>query len=633
MKKVLLTLVAVFALCSVKAQTLFSENFNAMTGAASLSAAGWTTYSDNLTNHSNYSSINTSWDIVNFSNEYGVAAVSISYTNQTQDCDRWLITPAITIPDSGYAANFLTWGYTTGQYAEKVNVMISTTSTDKSAFTSVVDKTPHPASWDESLISLDAYVGQTIYIAFVNHGDGYYCALDNFSIKVPDQNAITLTELTIPTYNPINQNNNVTGVIINKGLAPLTEFDVDYTVNGVAAGVSHISGINVAYGQTYNFTHSIPFNLADEGTANITVTVSNPNGSTDENGENDNVLSTSVKMYDAVYAVNRTVLLEEFTGNKCGYCPGGYTRIQQALPGHNAIMVAHHAGYNDDALTCNENKALTWYYNSSNGTYAPALMIDRARLDPSSPGPVMGVGTANDISAYLSEREAVPCFLNLNLSNVNFDEASRQVTGKISGQFTRPIYNANTRLQVYLVEDSFLMSQADYDQGITVQDYRHMHAVRASVVGDNWGVAVSPDAEGNFEYSINWNMPAKHKAWRCHLVALVFDYNASDANNSEVMQCTEAEHFTAQYVGLDEVACNVNLNIFPNPSTNFVNVEASDMIAEVSVVNALGQVVYTNNTVNGESIRINTQNFSNGIYMVTVKTAKGISTKRFTVAK
>ena len=84
------------------------------------------------------------------------------------------------------------------------------------------------------------------------------------------------------------------------------------------------------------------------------------------------------------------------------------------------------------------------------------------------------------------------------------------------------------------------------------------------------------------------------------------------------------------------IALGVNENdlmvsIYPNPTSGNVRIEAHEM-SRISIVNALGQVVY-NKTVNGNEASVDMAQFGNGIYMVNITTANGTTVKRIVVNK
>lgn len=71
-------------------------------------------------------------------------------------------------------------------------------------------------------------------------------------------------------------------------------------------------------------------------------------------------------------------------------------------------------------------------------------------------------------------------------------------------------------------------------------------------------------------------------------------------------------------------------NIFPNPATDNLSIEASNKITEVNIYNILGVNVYNVQlTTNNEQLDINVSDFSNGVYFIKVKTENKEIVKRF----
>lgn len=640
MKKVLLTLAAVAMAAVSFAQTpVFYENFDNTPNRESYIfelPQGWTSIkNDNQPNNSQVNIFSDAWAVINFS-ESGKCATCITATSTNQGIDRWLITPAITV-ETGNVVEFLAGG---GGGPETISVLVSTNGgTNMSDFTeTIIDhRTISTDTWIAG--SLAAYAGQTVHIAIVAHtGDEYLLRVDEFKVFSPASHEIAAEALNLPSYAASGSDVTITGTIVNNGSENLTDFDMEYTVNGGTPVTQHVSGINVAYHQFYDFTFTTPMNEATSGTYTVAVTISNPNGEADFDATN-NTISGNVAVYSAADARERTVLIEQFTGNQCGYCPAGADRIAQAraqFTGKSA-WITHHAGYNQDALSNSFSSAMTFLYGGG-GTFAPAVGYDRTNFTGEE-GPVGSVASASDILATLNQANAVPCFLELSMNNVNFNEETRQITGTVNGHFTSNLDLSNAKLMVYVIEDSIILTQADYYNG-TQKNYKHMHTVRTSITG-TYGEAINVN-NGDFSYNIDYTLPAMttitgghyvNSAWRTHLVAFVYNYDSRDVNNCAVYNVAESQMLNASYVGIDEAGSDVVLNIFPNPATSFVTIEAGQQIEEVKVMNTLGQVVYTNNKVEGESINITTEGLSTGMYIATVKTATGISTKRFNVVK
>lgn len=623
MKKVLTVLAALMLAATMNAQVIFSEDFNGSTSIPT----GWSVIADSLENYSRFASYGQSWFITGFSEQYGNAALSISYTTTSAPCDRWLITPKIHIDQSGaipYSLSFLSWGYTTGQYAEQLKVMISTTDSNKTSFTLLEDLGSIDAGFAPHLIDLGDYEGQDVFIAFVNYGDGYYVAVDNVEIKVPEQNGLQLAQLNLPTYAAINSNVNVSGYAVNTGAQPLTSFDVTYTDGTNPVATYHVSGINVPFNGYTSFTHDVPYNTANPGTVNFTVTISNPNGVPSETG--DTVLSGSVQFYDPAATVARTVLLENFTTAQCPNCPSAHDRIHNALNGRNdVIWMAHHSGYYTDGMTCTEDEDYLWFYNDGGGTYAPAVMLDRNTANSSeSYTPVFFPDS--DVADYVQSASEAPAFVTVALGTTT---EGNTVNIRVRGTFSSDVNCSSPRINVFLVEDSIYATQS----GITGKMY-HMGVMRKAITG-TWGEALgcSTTAGSSYDKTYSYTVPSTNVLNHCKVIAFISNYNSNDPNDCAILNSA----ITPNYIDKTNLRINEvsesHFEVYPNPATNYVMVEATENIREIVLINSLGQQVYANSRIEGNQYQLNTSDLAAGLYMMTVRTAAGTSMQRLSIVR
>lgn len=96
------------------------------------------------------------------------------------------------------------------------------------------------------------------------------------------------------------------------------------------------------------------------------------------------------------------------------------------------------------------------------------------------------------------------------------------------------------------------------------------------------------------------------------------------------------------YIALDDILIDIhqgindntvaNVNVYPNPAQEIVNVVSDREMTSVSVVNTLGQVVYTAD-VNGKNYKLNVANFNNGIYFIRIITENGTINKQILISK
>ena len=199
MKQILLT-IALWAglfLAGVQAQvTLLNENFE-----GNAIPLGWTTIdADGDGQQWEHSGVQ---DVFYQCHSGSGAAASYSKDINTFTAltpDNWLVTPAITLAGNSTLSFWRMVGYFS--YAEHYGVYISTTSaTDPSAFTLLYEETPTAASyaWTERTVSLSAYTGSTVYLAFrhFNSTNLLGIAIDDILVTCDNAGPIITTNPTI----------------------------------------------------------------------------------------------------------------------------------------------------------------------------------------------------------------------------------------------------------------------------------------------------------------------------------------------------------------------------------------------------------------------------------------------------
>lgn len=644
MKKILFALFLSACVCfGVQAQSdpeagyvHFSEDFENMTYTGNSYfynlPDGWSTIADNNNNSSNYTGWGKSWTGLNFTEGNKVAGSTSYLASSANTCDRWLITPRLDVPYNSLKLTFSLYG-NDNSYPESVKVYISTTGKEKADFTAttpVLNVQRVPAGWNQYMIDLDNYVGDSIYIAFLNCGrDGYYTCVDNVTISIVAPSEISLDQIKVPSITRGGDPMNISGTVTNHGANNLTSFQVTYTANGQTSSTYTVTGINVPYGSSYFFTHNEPFTPAI-GNNTISVTVSMPNNV--EDNPADNTLSGSFEAYDPAGTIVRNVLMENFTTAQCPNCPGAHDRIHNALQGiDNVIWVAHHVGYYTDNMTINESNQLLPFYNDGGGTYAPALMLDRTLFDAPQwddcPGPVFF--PSNDVGEAIDLARTMPSFVELTFSELTYDESTRQVTAKIAGNFLTDRNLASPRLSCYIIEDNIMGQQS----GASGQ-FQHNNVIRASVsnvLGDA-NIITSTTSGSTFEHTYTYTLPASWKYNYCRVVAFVSNYNSSNVNDCQV-ENSIVSNYLVPGVGINEASADANILVYPNPASEKLVVETNSDIQEISILNTLGQVVYKNNHVDGNQTIIDLASFNTGLYIVNIRDNNGSSSRRINVVK
>ncbi len=629
MKKTLLFLAAALTFgMAANAQVALSENFdNCADGSV---PAGWTTYGDGLTNHyTSPSTLNDSWSALQ------QAMVCITWTQESSAVDRWLVTPQVTVPTTNPMLVFDIMGVNYGPespYAESLKVMVSTTDNQKASFSVLEDLGNLSVGNNTYGINLSSYAGQSIYLAFACYtADGVYFFLDNVEVKTVPANCISAVSATAPAYSPQNGNCNVNLTVRNEGSSSLAAFDVTYSVNGGDDQTLNVTGVDVAPFAYYTYT--FPVQMLDLGVALINITVSNPNNDTDAD-ESDNSTSCETNVYDPASVTDRNTVLEHFTTARCVNCPAAHERLETAVQGreNRVIWIAHHVGYYTDDMTINESNQMITFYNDGGSTYAPAVMLDRDNGNATSedPGPVFFPD--NDVDDHITNAIAAPALVAVNITDVNYDAQSRQLSLTVSGNFVSGMTFDSPRLSVYIMQDDIWGSQT----GATGK-YQHNHVIRGCIT-DVWGDATAitnTTAGSTFSKTYTYTLPTKFNAKNCWLAAFVSNYS-SDVNNCRIANGAKTGYILNgedPTTGIGDVQANMKVVTYPNPTTEMAYVSTEGTIRSYEMVDAMGRKVMAQENVNADILELNVSNLSAGIYFITVTTDKGVATQRLNVTK
>ena len=106
--------------------------------------------------------------------------------------------------------------------------------------------------------------------------------------------------------------------------------------------------------------------------------------------------------------------------------------------------------------------------------------------------------------------------------------------------------------------------------------------------------------------------------WHVHLI--VPCGRASAYNNAEYWSDFSSIQEDCTDVEENEIA-DADLQIFPNPVSNTLNITSSETISEIEIVNVMGQVVYRTE-VNGNNAVCDVEDLKSGVYVVKISVAQ-----------
>ncbi len=239
----------------------------------------------------------------------------------------------------------------------------------------------------------------------------------------------------------------------------------------------------------------------------------------------------------------KRILLEEYTGCWCGWCPRGIHAIDQMLekyPGqfipvsfHNADPMAFATG--SDTLESTLPGFPTGWINRKNFT---SISDAHWNIDP---------GTWQDA---VTQDLTVAAIAGVTVSEVTYNETTRALSAKVTAKFAQNL-TGDIRLNMYVIEDSvsggttydqhnYLTNRAGYSDNpfyncpAAVSKYQHMHVVRAAL-GGAYGVAGIIPATANtgasYSATFTYVVPATFNAKHVSVVGYAMQYSATPANN------------------------------------------------------------------------------------------------------
>ncbi len=485
-------------------------------------------------------------------------------------------------------------------------------------------------------------VGVTAGSDFNSVDDFYY----TFIQGTQEQNEVALVSFDILPYIGIG-NTNITGTIQNLGSDPITTLTVTWD-DGTGPYTDNITGLNIASNATYSFTSPTQLTSAAGQSYAIDLSVSIV-GDADLTNNDISKTTVSLTSIPAKYVVG-----EEKTGTWCGWCPRGAVGMANMESVPEFIGIAIHNGSNDPMVVSS--------YDGSIGTYIPGGYpgggVDRV---------ISGNPSAQNFLAMHNQRvsDIVPCDVK-NISAV-YSSTTNDITVSAETEWYGSI-DGNYRLSMVLVEDDVVGTgtgwpQVNYydggnngvmafpaglnndfdfstggDPAFPAQFLGYDHVARYlssnNILGDPASLPTGNVPVGVYPYTFS-AAPSNiiDNLEKAHAIVMVIN-----ADNGEILNAYKAP-ITGGGVGIAELENEYDLNLYPNPTSNVVNVAfniQSAANASISIVDALGNVVVASEAVSldggSQNVTFDTSLLSSGLYFVNLNVDGKVTTQRLSVA-
>lgn len=200
---------------------------------------------------------------------------------------------------------------------------------------------------------------------------------------------------------------------------------------------------------------------------------------------------------------NKKLIIEEFTGISCQYCPIGHTIVQNLLndnPG-NAFAIKIHEGTYAEGF--NPDFTTQWGTNivnqSNNGGSYPSGTINRQYFPSASSngGTSIALGWNNiNNNPFITAAENLltqSAYVNVGLeADLNAD--SRELTIHVEAYYTANSPESTNLLNIAILQNNTIAPQSGEGGG---SDYNHTHRLIDLITGQ-WGEEINNTSAGSF---------------------------------------------------------------------------------------------------------------------------------------
>lgn len=200
--------------------------------------------------------------------------------------------------------------------------------------------------------------------------------------------------------------------------------------------------------------------------------------------------------YDKQEAVERTLLMEKFYSQFCGYSPQGKEAIDEAIVGYEdrVARIYHHAGYRVDLFTIDESIETAAEFGVN---YSPGTMGDRMWFDALGSNAFNAMQWTGDLIADFLQQDGLA---SLKISD-SYDVETRELTVNVSGNCI--VTPDNKKITVAVTHSNYSSFQSN------AQNYKHDHfpiLYLTAAGGDDLQVS----ADGSYDMTFKGVVPVSY---------------------------------------------------------------------------------------------------------------------------
>lgn len=202
----------------------------------------------------------------------------------------------------------------------------------------------------------------------------------------------------------------------------------------------------------------------------------------------------SAQTFVSTEASNKNVVLEEYTGINCGYCPSGHQIANQIAadnPGRVCVINIHQGSFASNTYTTQWGNALA---GQTGLTGYPSGTVNRHVFSGTSTA--LTRGSWSQASNIILQQ---PSPVNVAArGTLNFQ--TRELVVEVEAYYTANSAATTNKLNVAILQNNIIGPQSGASSNpdqVVGANYRHMHMLRDLVTGQ-WGETIETTTQGTF---------------------------------------------------------------------------------------------------------------------------------------
>ncbi len=360
---------------------------------------------------------------------------------------------------------------------------------------------------------------------------------------------IGLNEIDVSPYLPPGDHN-LRFSVYNTGDEPITEFTIEWEINGVSIAELTLDGFSIPVGSTpstrplYYMDVINGISLGAATNYEVSMVITSVNGVSVSGADK----QMSHNIYKLSNVSSKKVLLEKLAATWCGNCPCAEIVMENILGNYpfNTLAAVIHRSSSANAVTMPYSADYpSNSYLSVEGQ--PKGLLDRKYYESvfynANPSEVNSTSSSWELNLVNRLADFTPVQLS---TSTTYDASTRALTIDVDANFLAPL-DGDYRFNVFILENGIIEPQTNYNSSCgpsgTISDYEHNHVVR-DMLGGVWGTAGSIPSgivEGTqASYQYNYTVPMTSNPDNMEVYVLV-QKNGDNLFDKEILNVLEVD--------------------------------------------------------------------------------------------